>query len=50
MVSRVIILAIVPFAIDATDWLQKNVSEDVGAFAQPASSAVAAVSTATPVA
>jgi hypothetical protein len=39
----IILAAIVLFAINATDWLQQKVSEDVGAFAphRPASVLVA---------
>lgn len=36
VIGVIILAAIVLFAINATDWLQEKVGEDVGAFAPPA--------------
>lgn len=35
VIGVIILAAIVLFAINATDWLQRKVAEDVGAFAPP---------------
>ena len=40
VVGVIILAAVVLFAINATDWLQQKVSEDVGAFAPHAPASV----------
>ena len=40
VIGVIILAAIVLFAINATDWLQQKVSEDVGAFAPQAPASV----------
>ena len=41
VVGVIILAAIVLFAINATDWLQQKVAEDVGALAPPTHTVVA---------